>query len=327
MKIADAVGQIARYARQGFSDAASIAAAQVGATADRWRGRPEATALRYGYLVRHVQLARESMETYRRLSRIGMPAQLDLTDMRALQRFILFIGYSRSGHSLVAALLDAHPELVVSHELHAVKHLKAGSAFAEVARAIQLNSYYFNHYGRGYTGYDYAVPGQHQGRCAELRVLGDKKANGTCRALLNDPELVRWLERAIPVPVTFIHVVRNPWDNIASKARRTGVSLQRAAESYLRNAMAIDALRRRWPERIVDVYLDELSAAPAAVLADVLARLGVEAYEDYIGACTSIVFQSPRRTRRNVDWSPGLQAWIAQQLGRVDHLNRFADAA
>jgi Sulfotransferase family len=327
MRVADAIGQVARYAGQGLSDATSIAAAQIGATADRWRGRPDATALRYGYLVRHVQLARESMSTYRRLSRIHAPAQFEPKLTRELQRFILFIGYSRSGHSLVAALLDAHPEIVVSHELHAVRHLKAGSAFADIANAVQLNSYYFNHYGRGYTGYDYGVPGQHQGRCVELKVLGDKKANGTCRALLKDPELVGWLERTIPVPVTFIHVIRNPWDNIASKAHRTGMSLDGAADGYLRNAAAIHALRRRYPGQVIDVYLDELSAAPADSLKRMLARLGLGADEGYFNDCASIVFQSPRKTQRNVAWPQELRTRIGRGLCRLDHLSRFADAA
>jgi hypothetical protein len=325
MRLGDALGQIARYAGQGMSDATSIAVARVGATADRWRGRPDAAALRYGQLVRHVQLARESMGTYRRLSGVGA-AHVDLASIRELQRFILFIGYSRSGHSLVAALLDAHPNIVVSHELHAVKHLKTGSPFSEVARAVQLNSYYFNHYGRGYTGYDYQVPGQHQGRCAELKVLGDKKANGTCRALLKDPELVPWLERTIPVPVTFIHVVRNLWDNIASKAHRTGMSLDGAADSYLRNAAAIHRLRHRYPEKIIDIYLDELSAAPANSLRRVLACLGVDAEKAYFDDCASIVFQSPRKTQRHFDWSPQLRARLGRELRRLDHLSRFADA-
>src|SRR5262245_33349376 len=194
MNIADTAGQIARYAGQGLSDVTSIATAEIGATADRWRGTSEATPLRYGYLVRHVQLARESMRTYRRLSSMDRRVQANPRPLDELQRFVLLIGYSRSGHSLVGALLDAHPNVVVSHELHAVKHLKAGSPFPDVARAIQLNSHYFNHYGRGYSGYDYQVPGQHQGRCAALKVLGDKKANGTSRALLKDPELVDWLD-------------------------------------------------------------------------------------------------------------------------------------
>ncbi len=325
MNLADAFGQVARYAGQGLSDATAIAAAQIGAAADRWQGRPGATALRYGYLIRHVQLARESMAIYRQLSRIDGRAHRDVKPARALERFILFIGYSRSGHSLVAALLDAHPNIVVSHELHAVRHLKAGIAFSEVAQAIQLNSYYFNHYGRGYTGYDYRVLGQHQGRCSELKVLGDKKANGTCRALLKDLDLVHWLERAVPAPVTFIHVIRNPWDNIASKAYRTGMSLDGAADSYLRNAAAIDVLRRRHPGQVVDVYLDDLSAAPADSLRRMLTRLGVGADDTYLDACGSIVFQSPRRTERSVAWPPELRGRTGREFRRLDHLSRFAD--
>ena len=33
-----------------------------------------------------------------------------------IQTFVLFIGYGRSGHSLVAAILDAHPKIVIAHE-------------------------------------------------------------------------------------------------------------------------------------------------------------------------------------------------------------------
>ena len=35
-----------------------------------------------------------------------------------VQIFLLFIGYERSGHSLVSALLDAHPNMVIADELH-----------------------------------------------------------------------------------------------------------------------------------------------------------------------------------------------------------------
>jgi hypothetical protein len=324
MKISDAVGQVARYAGQGFRDAAAIASAHIGAASDRWRKEPGAAALRYGYLIRHVQLARESMRTYRQLSRMDASAAAKLKSLEHLHRVILFIGYSRSGHSLVAALLDAHPNVIVSHELDAAKHLKAGQTFPEVARAVQLNSYYFNHYGRGYTGYDYTVPGQYQGRCTDLKVLGDKKANGTCRALLRDPDLVRWFEQTIPVPVTFIHVVRDPWDNIASKANRTGLSLEGAARGYLRNAAAIHVLRQRYRERMIDVYLDELSAAPVAVLRRVIGRLGLDADEKYLNDCASIVFDSPRQTQRGVDWPGDLRTRISAELRDIDHLSRFA---
>ena len=34
----------------------------------------------------------------------------------------MFIGYARSGHSLVGAILDAHPEIIISHEFNVVDH-------------------------------------------------------------------------------------------------------------------------------------------------------------------------------------------------------------
>ena len=38
-----------------------------------------------------------------------------------IQTFVLFIGYGRSGHSLVAAILDAHPKIVIAHEFDVLR--------------------------------------------------------------------------------------------------------------------------------------------------------------------------------------------------------------
>ena len=35
--------------------------------------------------------------------------------------FLLFIGYNRSRHTLLAALLDAHPHVVVANDLNILK--------------------------------------------------------------------------------------------------------------------------------------------------------------------------------------------------------------
>jgi hypothetical protein len=34
-----------------------------------------------------------------------------------VERFALFIGYPRSGHSLIGSMLNAHPDMVIAHEL------------------------------------------------------------------------------------------------------------------------------------------------------------------------------------------------------------------
>ena len=41
-----------------------------------------------------------------------------------IRTFVLFIGYPRSGHSLVGSLIDAHPHAVVSHEVDIISEWK-----------------------------------------------------------------------------------------------------------------------------------------------------------------------------------------------------------
>ena len=37
-----------------------------------------------------------------------------------VETFVLFIGHARSGHSLIGAILDAHPEIIIPHEWNAI---------------------------------------------------------------------------------------------------------------------------------------------------------------------------------------------------------------
>ena len=54
-------------------------------------------------------------ELARRLA--GIPKAL-----LGLRAFLLFVGYSRSGHTLIGALLDGHPNAIVSNEGQAMRH-------------------------------------------------------------------------------------------------------------------------------------------------------------------------------------------------------------
>lgn len=279
--------------------------------------------------IRHVRWHRESMAAYARLDRLmarhgDAGTGLDV-DAALPQTFVCFVGHSRSGHSLVGSLLDAHPDAVIAHELHAMKHLAAGHGFVAVARALRQNARIFHLLGRRYTGYDYVVPGQHQGHARRLTVLGDKKGGGTARLFHRDPAAAERAEAAVPVPVTYVNVVRNPYDNIATKSLRTGQSVEAAARRFLDNARAIDALKARADSRVIDVHLDSLLASPDAVLAHLIDRLGLERpAEDYFTSCRELLFASPRRTRDRVAWAPGLVQSVDRELAPVPWLAGYA---
>ena len=284
----------------------------------------------YGRLVREVQQARESLRSYDQIAGWldagatppdGLELPKDLPET-----LLLFVGYSRSGHSLVGSLLDAHPNAIISHELHAAKHLAAGASLVRVQRAIALNAFFFHYFGRGYSGYDYQVPGQMQGRCRRLQVLGDKKANGTTRLLRSDPNFALRLRESVGVPVRFMHVIRNPFDNITTKARRTHTSLKFAADVYFRHVEAVEALRRTEGDRVIDVYLDELTEDPRAVMGSLVETLGLsDTPQDYLDACAARVFSKSRRTSSAGDWSESLLRDVRARLRDCEFLARFAD--
>jgi hypothetical protein len=52
-----------------------------------------------------------------------------------VERFCLFAGYARSGHSIVGAVLDAHREAVIAHELEVTAPVLAGIGRDELDRS------------------------------------------------------------------------------------------------------------------------------------------------------------------------------------------------
>lgn len=98
-----------------------------------------------------------------------------------VETFVLFIGYPRSQHSLIGAILDAHPEIVIPHEydlltnLHrfesrrpANKNIQKYLLFNELRQTSETQALFGIRANRnnsllGPREYTYNVPGQWQG--------------------------------------------------------------------------------------------------------------------------------------------------------------------
>lgn len=292
-------------------------------------GDGERAILSHAQAIRFARAYRQSLASYRRLDslieRFGdFDLGLDVAPAQP-QRFVAFVGYSRSGHSLLGSLLDAHPDAVIAHELHALKHCARGRAFPRVVRASRQNARIFRITGRRYTGYDYVVPDQWQGATRSLRIVGDKKGNGSARLLRREPEALARICERVPVPIDLIHVVRNPYDNIATKALRTGRSLDDAAAIYFANAHKIASLKASSAISVHDVHLEDLIAEPRTVLSRVLTGLGLDPnVPGYLNACAEILFESPNRTRDRVAWPRDVVATIERSLARLAFTQRYA---
>ena len=95
----------------------------------------------------------------------------------SVETFVLFVGYPRSGHSLIGAILDSHPEIVIPHEFHLLANFnnfykdpneESYSRRLRIFSALHSRSYNQSIDGSrspNYRqGYSYYIPGSWQGK-------------------------------------------------------------------------------------------------------------------------------------------------------------------
>jgi hypothetical protein len=229
-----------------------------------------------------------------------------------LQRLCLFIGHGRSGSTLVASLLDAHPNIVLGQEVDVLWHLGAGFQRRQILSLLRRSSRWFTERQRRWEGYSYRVPGQWQGRSGIEKVIGDKKASLTAIRLLFAPDLLDRTRKRMGLPVSLVHVVRNPYDNITTLARRwsaggtcDGERLRLAIRHYFISAEVVERARRQG-ERIFTLRLEKLIERPRERLRALCGFLGVGTSPGYLDACAGVVFKHPRRTRSLLPWDDEL---------------------
>jgi hypothetical protein len=221
-----------------------------------------------------------------------------------VEKYCFFVGYARSGHSLVGSLLNAHSEMVISQELNALRFVDHGFRRNQVFSLILLRDEHFAWRGRRSTGYDYTVPNQFQGSFTRLRVIGDKNGAASSQRLHKEPALLGRLQRMMQVPMRVLHVTRNPFDNIARMVVVEKSNLADMTEAYSTLCKSVDETREHLSaDEFLDVRYEEFLGSPSASLASICKFLGVEADEGYLADCASIVQPSGKKARHLVEWT------------------------
>lgn len=254
----------------------------------------------------------------------------NLSRFSKLERYCAFVGQPRSGHSVLGALINAHRNALVSHNLDALDYLRAGVAPDDLFSLILERDRWLADQDREIGGYSYDVPGLWTGYVEELRVIGDKRAGATSRHLMEDPTLLRDLPARVGLPVSVIHHVRNPWDNIASIAAREGIargrSLPELADYYF---SLLDAAQRGIAAvgsetRVLRTYHEDLIREPKAELRGVFALLDLPVGAAFLDDAARFLHAKPRPTRHAADWPAGLVDSIAERAQAYEFLDRYS---
>lgn len=244
--------------------------------------------------------------------------------------YVMFIGYPRSGHSLVGETLNAHPNAVICNELHALREIENPLMTKEklFAAIIERDQWFAERDFRS-KSYSYKVQGQWQGNYERLEIIGDKRGGGSARYLAGAPEQLDKLLELLGPDINFkiIHVVRNPFDNVGSMMRHAQKNQAEPFEhAFADYAILIESANRameRFPQAMLTIHHEDFVLNTKETLRKIWAFIGAEVTEDYLNACDDLVFDSPSKARHRVDWTQEQIQRVYAVIAPYSHLNHY----
>ncbi len=277
--------------------------------------------------------------------------------IKGVKRFVFFIGYARSGHSIVASLLDAHPHIAIAHEYSMfskwIKEPRQHSDKEWLFSTLFFNSKHSSETGlrnkqSKKKGYSLGIPDWWQGKYKErLEVIGDKAGGMTAQiyrknhtAFLSTYDDLK--KTLAGTPISVIHVLRNPYDNIAAmllynvhmkqsvNATHKYVNdqeLTKHINSYFKQVKSVYELIRKTSLNVIEIHNLNMIFNPKGTMRSICSHLKVECSERYLHMCAKSTYSITSRSRELVQWTDDniqlvfnkIQAFIS--LKRYDFLN------
>jgi hypothetical protein len=213
-----------------------------------------------------------------------------------MKYWLSFMGYPRSGHTLVAAILNANPNCMVSNQLNIFSNDK-----------IDMN--YIRSYSLITGTWKSTTQVPHVPK-QEIKVIGDKTGHRTVEILNSTPQRLGMIKSQIGVPMKWIHVVRNPFDNLATwaklnyennKQRSQSQHLNNVIEKYIKLNETIARLRKS--EDVLTVRHEYVITRMHNTLEEMANFLDISFDPIWRDNVRNTVWKKPRVTRRQIPWT------------------------
>lgn len=236
--------------------------------------------------------------------------------------FLLFLGRGRSGSSLCGGLLASHPNIIFPNqkEFKDFEFTDENELYQMLFNAAHIKQWIWEPL-RNLSEW------KHIKRYDDIRIIGSKK-QGTLIKKINDFKKLDELKNKISVPVKFIHVYRNPFDNITTifnESQRTkhvklGInmkSLDKAITYYFYGMQVTQSVIDRG-EDVLNVQHEELITNTEKVLSMICNFLGVPMIKEHLDFFKPMIWKTPRQSRNKI-------IWTFDQITRVNNLKNQYD--
>ena len=282
------------------------------------------------------------------------PRPLSQSVIDGVEKFVFFVGYSRSGHSIIGSMMDAHPNMVVSHEYQLLPRCVSPERrlFPKNKSAI-FNALYDNSYKEAMSGersekntrkgYNLHVSTPWQGAFTRLRVIGDKGGMQVSKVFSSRYQTAKACLQAImdivKVPLIVFHVVRNPYDIIATEvlyhttrqfdmraedltaAKPEDRDVKQYADQTFKLATAVTRVMEL--TRVVEIHSEDFVADPRKTVRGICGTLSLPCPEEYVEACYEKAFKNSSKSRYNMEWSPDMLQYVANNMRNYSFFSRY----
>ena len=205
----------------------------------------------------------------------------------------------------MGSILDAHPHVILGHEARFFLRLGGDLSRKTLNNKLDIFNFLWKNSFQSTTlglrteenrallkGYTLAIDGLYQGTFVPpIQVIGDKNGGQTTLMFIDEP--TKWNNVFLKlqsflnnIPIKVIHVIRNPYDNIATKALYKSTTIRRVTKvkynnksrevdvSLLKHCMneyfemfrAIQQIKHKYDLNYLEVHGKDLIANPKAIV-------------------------------------------------------------
>lgn len=285
---------------------------------------------------------------------------LTRSEIDGVEKFVLFIGHRHSGHSIIGSMMDAHPNMIISHEFQVLKenaHMSKIHLFDELYASSQksvISGWRSGSLEFHTKGYSLDLPSQWQGHFTELKVIGDKAGGGLTDTIggnvTRSKKALLDLQSMLNIPIMFIQVVRNPFDTIATTSlvknytyigkhrwdylhktvnnqQLYNVSSKRVHNKILyffEESSTIWKVRQEWNLTLLEIHHADFIQDPVAILKRICIFLQVDCPADYLESCRDKTFSSISKSRHLIDWPPDMISEVYKKMKVYPFYKRYS---
>jgi len=228
-----------------------------------------------------------------------------------MKRFCLFIGYPRSGSTISGRLLDLHPLIGIAHQVNVFQYDNIDTMFNTLLTRMYNTQ-----------------------RLDDLDVIGSKSGHQTVKHLLRTDYKLETFKELIDMPLKILHLVRNPYDNLATwvnraKEEHARKGIERNEEDILNDKIVhYHDLNKKIQEIIdeEDVFtykLDRLIKKPGKTLKAIYDHLEVPYNGQIITQAKSMVYEKQRITRNGIKWTDKQANNVDKIVNEFDFLKGY----